>query len=498
MLTTKAIELLESRHIDPELAARLGLSSFTDQGGGEGIQFPYIVGAETVNNKYRTLDKRFRQDKDAVKAFFNFNVICDPTLADQPLIITEGEFDAIAAIQAGFPRVVSVPDGAPKEEIGDAETTKYAYLDHAKAALKDVREIVLATDGDGPGTALMNDLALRLGKARCKWVRYPKKRGTDDRLKDLNDVLIHYGDKGVRAVIDGAQWCKVDGIYRMSELPPYHKAEPVSTGFPFLEGHYRVRRGDFCVITGVPNFGKSTFVNDLCCRLAEKQGWVIAMASFEQHPQADHRRALREWYCARPERECLPEEIKSADAWIDRHFVFIVPSDDDLANLQWTLDKCAAAVIRNGASVVVIDPWNELDHDRPSDMSLTEYTGKAIKEFKRLARSLDIHVIVVAHPTKLSNPGGETPCPGLYDISDSAHWANKPDVGIVIHKRDPAHTAAMCKIVKSRYHEEIGRPGTVWMEYDRRSRRFNPGEDPSQFEQFEERMQKRGSKRASK
>lgn len=498
MLTTTALKFLADRHIDAEIADRLGLSSYNETGGGEGIKFPYVVGADIVNHKYRTMDKKFRQDPGATKAFWNFNVICDPSMSDLPLIVTEGEFDTIAAIQAGFVRVVSVPDGAPKEEIGANDTTKYQYIDHARAALKDVREIILATDGDGPGTSLMNDLSLRFGKARCKWVKYPKKRNGEGRCKDLNETFIEYGAKGVRAVIDGAQWCKVDGVYLMSELPPFHEPEPMDTGFPFLNGHYHIRRGDFCVVTGIPSYGKSTFVNDLACRMAEKHDWVIAFASFEQHPQADHKRALREWFLGKPEREGRPDEIAKADSWIDRHFVFIVPGDDDLANLSWTLEKAATAVVRFNADMLVFDPWNELDHDRPSDMTTTEYVGKAIKEFKRLARSLNVHVVVVAHPAKMSGfAGQEAPCPGLYDISDSAHWANKPDVGIVIHKRSAEHTAAMCKVVKSRYHDKIGRPGTIWMNYDRRTRRFGPGEDPALLEEFAERMTKSNRRKAS-
>ncbi|WP_159717620.1 hypothetical protein [Geminicoccus flavidas] len=36
-------------------------------------------------------------------------------------------------------------------------------------------------------------------------------------------------------------------------------------------------------------------------------------------------------------------------------------------------DKLAASVVRYGTQICVIDPWNELDHVRPKDMSLTEY-----------------------------------------------------------------------------------------------------------------------------
>ena len=92
----------------------------------------------------------------------------------------------------------------------------------------------------------------------------------------------------------------------------------------------------------------------------------------------------------------------------------------------------------------------------------------AIKELKRFARKFDVHLIVVAHPTKMT--AGEEP--GLYSISDSAHWANKADVGMVIHKDDPQDVLAKISVRKSRYHDQIGKPGTVYAKYNPDSRRF--------------------------
>jgi twinkle protein len=473
-MSDQAVEWIEARGLSAELAARLGIDSYETPDGGAVLKIPYLVGAEAVNHKHRHLgEKRFHQDAGATKAFFNFNAIVDASLAAEPLIITEGEFDAMAAIQCGYARTVSVPDGAPAQSIGEEEQSrKYSYLEHAKGALRDCREIIICADGDEPGQNLLNDLAIRLGKARCKWVKYPKG------CKDLNEVLLRYGDRGVHETIRRAQWFRVDGVYRMSELPPYPDRKQYDTGFPWLREHYRIRMGDFCVVTGRPGDGKSTWVNDLCARMAQVHNWTVAIASFEQHPQADHRRALREWFCNCPLSLAPDFAIADADKWIEEHFVFIVPDDDDLANLAWTLDKCAAAVIRHGARIVVIDPWNELDHDRPPEMSLTEYTGRAIKEFKRLARSLDVHVIVVAHPTKLA----ANEKPGLYSISDSAHWANKPDVGIVLWKPMAESDRAELRVVKSRYHDQIGRPGTVWMRYQRLTRKFEEAPAPQEVD----------------
>lgn len=475
MLTKKAETWLQDRGIDVELAVRLGFDSFEPGSGGEELVIPYLVDEAVANRKYRRLDgKAFRQDKGAVRCFWNVDVLADSTLASEPVIVTEGELDAVCAIQAGFPRAVSVPDGAPGQEIGDRESRCYAFLEQARDALRPVKEIILATDGDGPGVALMNDLALRLGRARCKWVTYPKRKDGDGRCKDLNEALVAYGEDGIKAVIARAQWCRVDGIYRMSELRPIPERQAISTGFPFLDRHFRVRLGDFSVITGIPGHGKSTWANDWACRMARGHGWTVAMASFEQHPQTDHRRALRQWFCGKAPAYCTADELQAADQWIDERFVFIVPSEEDLATLSWTLERVSAAVTQFGAKLVVIDPWNELDHDHPPGMSETEYTGRAIKEFKRLARNLDVHVAVIAHPRKLLR--GEAP--GLYDISGSAHWANKPDVGIIIGRDENLSTL---DVVKSRYWDQIGTPGSVHMMLNTQTMRFEEAVGPEEL-----------------
>jgi twinkle protein len=67
---------------------------------------------------------------------------------------------------------------------------------------------------------------------------------------------------------------------------------------------------------------------------------------------------------------------------------------------------------------------------------MTEYVGRAIKALKRFARKFQVHLIVIAHPTKSTKDGdGKYRMPTLYDISDSANWYNKCDLGIIVHRR---------------------------------------------------------------
>jgi twinkle protein len=147
--------------------------------------------------------------------------------------------------------------------------------------------------------------------------------------------------------------------------------------------------------------------------------------------------------------------------WIDAHFRFLVPDDDTEASLDWLLETLGAAVSRFDPFACVIDPWNALEHTRPPGMTQTEYTGVSIERIKRFARRRRVHMLVVAHPTKLQRlQNGEYPRPNLWDIADSAHWANKADLGVMIWRKtgDPETEIA---VVKSKYHNELGRPGSI-------------------------------------
>lgn len=462
-LTEAHIAGLEARAIDPETAVRYGVEA-SEVLGGDAIAIPYIDDGKTVGRKHRTMtgEKRFTQDKGTPQILWNVDCLRDETLRAEPLIITEGEMDALAALQAGYKRVVSVPGGAPSERIMGDDGKKYGFLEHAKALLEpaNVETVILAVDSDSNGANLRDDLALRLGAARCKFVTYPKPPNQPP-CKDLNDALMAFGEKGVVASITNARLMHIHGYYELSELPELAVNHAYATGIINLDDHYKLRLGDFTVITGVPGHGKSSMINEICCRMASRHGWRTVFASFEQQPQSDHRRALRTYYHEKLEIFMSEEEKAAADEWIGRHFGFIVPSEDDEVTLTWLLETAAQAILRKEAHILVVDPFNELDHIRPLEMTQTEYVGFAIKTLKKFAQKYRIHMIVAAHPAKLQRmKDGSYPAPSLYDVSDSAHWANKPDVGIVVHRPDITKTKTYIRVVKTRY-ATIGRPGEI-------------------------------------
>jgi len=454
VLTSEQEKVLKERGIDISLAKSMGWRA----GQSGAIEIPYLKTGKEVNCKTRTIkgEKRFHQVKDGEKIFYNFDALAKIAEGEN-LIITEGEMDCLIAIQCGH-MAVSVPDGAPKEKIGDKETVKYEYLHDFP---KSITRIILCTDGDQPGINLQHDLAIRLGKHRCMWVKYPQG------CKDLNDVFIRWGKRGVDETISRAQFLKIEGLYRMDDLPPAPITEALSVGVVGLEDHFRLRQGDISIITGIPSHGKSTFSNAIAFNMAMNHEWSVCFASFEQKPQTEHRRALRTLFNMRPAKLQTDDERKRADEFINKKFSFIVPNDgiDEDFDLVWLKDRMVAAVTRMDAKMIVIDPWNELDHVFNSrETTMTQYVGKAIKELKRLASHYHVHVMVIAHPAKmLKNKDGSYPIPSAYDISDSSHWYNKPDQVVVVHQNKDG---TLIRIAKSRYHQILGKPADVQLKFD--------------------------------
>ena len=137
--------------------------------------------------------------------------------------------------------------------------------------------------------------------------------------------------------------------------------------------------------------------------------------------------------------------------------------EDDLT-LEWIVERAHDAVMRYGIRVLVIDPWNEVEHARRRDESGTEYIGRGIRLLKRFARQFEVTVIVLAHPTKDVNDHGKVRTPTMYDIDGSAHWFNKPDHGVII-QRDPIKNESTVHISKVRF-EETGYRGEIKMSFN--------------------------------
>ena len=336
-------------------------------------------------------------------------------------------------------------------------------------------------DGDGPGRALEYELARRIGRAKCWRVRWPELLG-DVQTKDANDVLVNAGADALRETIEAAEPLPIRSLYDLNafrdDTTALYRGEikqGVSTGWKMLDPLLRVRPGDLSVITGWPSSGKTTWIDALCLNLARDHGWSFGVASFENPPE-EHIANLAHSYIGAPfydgpSSRMTEDELSSAIDWLRQHFHFI-RADDESPTLDWLIEAAEAAVMRYGINGLVIDPYNELDHHRPPGMSETEYVSQMLGKLKRFSLLTDCHVFFVAHPAKPDrnqSANGQLPAPNLYSISGSAHWVNKPDVGIVVHRpfnEDGTQQPTTEIHLKKARRRAIGEPGVRTLFYD--------------------------------
>ncbi|KAL4627895.1 hypothetical protein ACB092_05G199500 [Castanea dentata] len=170
------------------------------------IAFTYRQNGLLVGCKYRTIGKRFWQEKGTEKILYGLDDINDVA----EIIIVEGEIDKLSLEEAGLCNCVSVPNGAPSKvstkrlPFVQKFDLQFQYLWNCKENLDKVSRIILATDGDTSGKALAEELACRLGKERCWKVRWPKKDDSSY-FKDANEVLKHMGPVALKKVIEDAE-----------------------------------------------------------------------------------------------------------------------------------------------------------------------------------------------------------------------------------------------------------------------------------------------------
>lgn len=431
------------------------------------IMFPRFKGGEVVAIKYRTSDKRMWQSKNPEPCFYNYDMANVST--EKTLIITEGEVDALSFIEAGFRNVVSVPDGAPPVNAKNIEN-KLQFLNYP--ILQKFDNFIIAVDNDEPGKCFEETLSDCLGKFKCLRCEYP------GGAKDINDVLKAGGPEVVKDVIKKAKHYPIEGLYTSGDIVTrlttlYEKGfrRGDSTGFLSLDPLYTVRPCEFTIVTGMPGSGKSTWLDAMMVNLNQLKGWKIAYCSPETWPVERHSAAIMEKIVRKPfdrdtkhsKRMNYKEFLDVADK-IDYNFFFTEPIEEKMS-VPSILEIMQAAIDRHGVNGIVLDPWNEIESHRPTDISETEYISKALGMMRRFTRQNNVHLWLVAHPMKMRRKDdGSYPVPRMYDIAGSAHFYNKADNGISIHRPDPTMPVVDVYVQKIRFRE-VGRLGSARLKY---------------------------------
>lgn len=488
-LTRAAMAWFADRGITPEVLQRNGVTTsrvFMPQVSTEvmAIAFPYRKDGEVVNVKYRDKDKNFRMASGAERVLYGYDDM------EATTIIVEGECDKLAVEVAGFTNCVSVPDGAPAPNTKNIES-KFDYLGDER--LLKVERWIVAVDNDAPGVRLREELTRRFGEERCLFVTWP------EGCKDANDVLKFHGPRTLRECIEAAEPPPIVGVFSAHDfadefLRMYDEGVPngLTTGWECVDKHWRIQPGQLTVVTGIPGHGKSEWVDALCVNLALEHGWRTAYYSPENYPVRLHMMKLAEKLIGKPFNPGpLPrmtrDEANKAEDWINEHFDWIMPEQPSLDEI---MRRTEALIARKGLRVLVIDPWNEVEHCRPAGKTEAEYISESLMRLRRFARKHEILLIVVAHPRIIEKRSdGTYPVPTPYDISGGAMWRNKADncVAIYGYPNDPTGKVEIhIQKVKFKLFGCVGKVDMTWdrptgryFEYLPRSEPIRPHQKPT-------------------
>lgn len=424
------------------------------------VQFNYYRDGELINTKYRTGDKCFKLCSGAQLIPYNIDAI----KGKKECIITEGEMDALSFHEIGMTSVISVPNGA---------NANLDYLDDfIEDYFEDKETIYVAVDTDTKGVMLRDELVRRFGADRCRVLDF----GED--CKDANEHLMAHGRESLRQCLTNAPEIKVDGVFTVSDFEQSLDAifefglqKGVTIGHENVDRLISFETKRLCMVTGYPGSGKSEFIDEIAERLNMKYGWKFAYFSPENAPLAYHASKLIEKFTGKKfSKETLSfGEYKQVKEHLEQNFFFISPSDYKISTI---LDKAKYLVRRKGIKALVIDPYNRLE-DEKGGQKETDYISLLLDKLTNFAQHHDILIILMAHPTKpAKNKEGKIDPPTLYDISGSAHFFNKADFGIVVH-RDRTNNTVEIRVEKVKFRH-LGEPGTALMKYNINNGRYIP------------------------
>lgn len=472
----KVYNYLQKRHISKETADYLDIRQ--DEQGN--IVFNYYDTNDTLTMvKYRPSRKVNKGEvknwcqkgADTCPLLYNMNRIN----ISQPLLITSGELDTAAAIEAGWINSVSIP-------LGDSNTH---WVEHNFEWLEQFDEIIVCPDNDESGSKYCKDIIPRLGSWRCKVAVVP------DDCKDLNEALYKHGKESVIDMIVHAKDSPVASVVDLSEVTDVDldSIDGIYTGIEGLDRELmKIFYGTLTVVSGQPGSGKTSFLSQIICQALdqEKCCWLYSKELPEWMTKnwlnyiLAGRRHLEEY--SNDKGSTYYKVKNTAKNLINEHYKgrWFVYKDDSSNKFEDLIQSMTDVVRKYGVKLLILDNLMTIDLGINDSNELQQQTD-AINKLIQFAMKFNVAVILVAHPRKLQN----TSDIGIYDIAGSSNIVNLAHRTIGLRRVTPKEKDGisetgkaitpikfdvMCSVVKDRIR---GRANYVdGLYYDVPSRRF--------------------------
>ena len=392
-----------------------------------------------------------------------YNIDCiNPLLVEEEiiprLIIVEGGKDALILMEAGYRHVISVPSGAATD-LAKCFEAFIPWLDQ-------VQDIVICGDSDLPGRTLVKRLSDYFG-ARCLFTILP------GGCKDIGDVMKLYGTEVVRTVIDDACACQTTDIITVEQRRKevidvlhgkYDHGYSVGYG-PLTDRIFHpTDTGGLIIMTGMPNSGKTDFLNDLTSRIMRDTERFVCYLSFEVPDKDKHIAHLVHLLLGKANTtDYTDEQLTPYIDFLNTHMIHL-----DMHEVPPTpgniLHRADLVRRRQPLKYLVIDHYLFVEAQNGKAETETQSIKSMLTRFQSWGREHHIWVIIVAHPRSLKKIDGKNEMEdiNMYTISGSANWANLADFILSITRvNEPNRAFTRLDVLKVR-DQELCRTGTVY------------------------------------
>jgi len=443
-----------------------GISKETWQNRGVGekdgnIAFPYYENGKLVFVKYRKPEKytgkgqKAWRESDTKPVFWGMDD-CDP---NHPLIIVEGELDALVLDEVGAYNVVSVPSGAEDLEC----------VDLCWDWIQQFKRIVIWPDNDEPGENMLKRLVQKLGVWRC-W-----KITTE--YKDANEALYKAGKEKVLEILSSAEEIPIAGLVRLSEVQSFtpERAERVKSSLVPINkilGGWML--GLLTVWTGLNGGGKSTLLGQemltaidqgyrVCVYSGELPApmfrfWTDLQAAGPNHLKAEYD-PIKEEEVFHPQQDIVP---LLREWYYDYYYLYDSyggAGEDDL------LEVFDYAYKRHDCRIFLVDNLmtTQLEND---DSNFYRKQSNFVGKLKDFARHNGVHVHLVAHPRKTEGR------PQKMDVMGSGDITNRADNVLSVHRfqEEAEESDGVIDVFKNRI---FGRQDVeIFLRFDEQCKRF--------------------------
>eukprot|EP00808_Paulinella_micropora_P023520 g12676.t1 len=384
------------------------------------------------------------------------------------VVLTEGEFDAMAVHQATGLPAISLPNGASSLPVD------------LLPALERFNKIYLFMDDDAPGQAGAEQFARKLGLARCR--RVQSRGGQLLGPKDANECLLQGVD--ILRLIEQAKHIPHDQVQTFADIraevlrllvDPQGKQGLQMPSFPslnhILKGH---RRGELTVVTGPTGVGKTTVLSQMSLDLA-RQDRVTLWGSFEI-PNSRLARTLLSQFSGVD----FDRDVSTFHEWADRfeQLPFYFLKFFGSSPLDQVLDAMDYAVYVKDVQHIVLDNLQFMLSGQTKGYDKFEIQDQAISKFRNFATDHNVHITLVIHPRKEQDRS----LLGVSSIFGSAKATQEADnVIIVQHGRmhlgpddgeDEVAAAQDLRIIEIKKNRHDGQLGAFPVRYIRGSCRI--------------------------